>query len=288
MRPCLIDGVLPTKAVHLLGGSPGAGKTRFSFGLLEQWLSGKPFLGHDSITVPYCFISLDRPRASVEETLETMGLRDVITRLVCLNELPKERSFKSVMDTACSKYPDSQLICTEGFQLFAGDFINRYRPVADLLTQSSSWCEAKDKTILGVCHASKTKEGAKFTKGRDRIGGTVAWSAYSETIIIVDADEETKIRTVDIYPRNAPEEKHQMMMTVGGVLIPCPKEKGEQLFVHILAVREGDRFERQWLMSIAESTGVGEKTVDRAIKKAVEEHQAEPVSDGVYKRTYTV
>lgn len=287
MRPCLIDGILPVNAVHLLGGSPGAGKTRFSFGLIDQWQRNLNFLGHPTSPVPYCFVSLDRPRSSVEETLETMGLRDSITRLVCLDEIPKLRSFESVVDAACTKYPDSELLGIEGFQLFAGDFINRYRPVADLLTKASSWCETGKKTIMGVCHASKTKKGSEFTKGRDRIGGTVAWSAYSETIIIVDADEQTKIRTIDIYPRNAPEEQHQMMMTAGGNLIACPKERGEQLYIHILAMREGQTVTRKWVVEIAESMELGEKTADRAIKKAVDDGCLEPESDGVYKRAYT-
>lgn len=288
MRPCLIEGILPINAVHLLGGSPGAGKTRFSFGLLDQWQQKKDVLGHSSDPIPYCFISLDRPRSSVEETLETMGLRESITRLLCLNEIPKQRSLDAIVDTACTKYPDSKLLCIEGFQLFAGDFINRYRPVADLLTNASNNCEANNQTILGVCHASKVKEGAKFLKGRDRIGGTVAWSAYSETVIIVDADEQTKVRTIDIYPRNAPEETHQMIMTYGGVLIRCPKERGEQIYIHILAIPEGHLITRQWLLELAENLQVGEKTADRSMKRALDEGQVEFVSEGVFKRTYTV
>lgn len=288
MRPCLIDGILPTKAIHLLGGSPGAGKTRFSFGLIDQWQREQPFLDHAVTPAPYCFVSLDRPRDSVEETLETMGLQDQITRLLCLDELPPDHKVDAVIDAACKKYPDTQMLFIEGFQLFAGDFINRYTPVANLLKKTSRYCATTGRTILGVCHASKTKKGAEFLKGRDRIGGTVAWSAFSETVIIVDADEETKIRTVDIYPRNAPEERHQMMMTAGGVLIACPKEKGEQAYTHILAVPEGAQIQRQQLITLAESSHIGEKTVDRAIKRALDENQIEQINDGVYKRTYTV
>ena len=287
MRPCLIDGILPVGAVHLLGGSPGAGKTRFAFGLIDAWQRGREFLNHSSTPVPYTFVSLDRPRASVEETLETMGLRESINRLVCLNELPRERTFKSITDKVLSKYPDSEMLFIEGFQLFAGDFINRYRNVSDLLTGASAFCEQHRRTITGVCHASKVKKGAEFIKGRDRIGGTVAWSAFSETIIIVDADEQTKIRTVDIYPRNAPEESHEMMMIQGGVLIQCPKEKGERLFLFITSTPEGSVLTRQFLIDLAESWLTGPATVDRVIKRCVDENFLEPHGDGSYKRIYT-
>lgn len=288
MRSCLIEGILPVNAIHLLGGSPGAGKTRFSFGLIDQWQRNQLFLGHAVSPAPYCFVSLDRPRDSVEETLETMGLLEQVTRLICLDELSTDHKVEAVIDAACEKYPDTQMLFIEGFQLFAGDFINRYAPVANLLKRTSRRCASSGLTILGVCHASKTKKGAEFLKGRDRIGGTVAWSAFSETVIIVDADEETKIRTVDIYPRNAPEEKHQMMMTSGGVLVSCPREKGEQAYLHILAIPEGAQLQRQQLLAIAESSQIGEKTIDRAIKRAIDEHQIEQIDEGIYKRTYTV
>jgi hypothetical protein len=287
VRPCLIDGILPTNAVHLLGGSPGAGKTRFTFGLINDWQTGNKFLGHNCSPVPYCFISLDRPRASVEETLETMDLKGQITRLLCLDEVPDDPTLAVTMTAAVKKYPDSQMFFIEGFQLFAGDLINRYTPVARLLKGASKRCSSDNRTVLGVCHASKTKEGAKFLKGRDRIGGTVAWSAFSETIIIVDADEQTKVRTVDIYPRNSPEERHELMMTKGGVLVPCPKEKGERLLLQILAIPEGFQVLRQWALDIAESMQIGTATVDRVLKRCVDDSVLEPVSDGIYKRVFT-
>lgn len=288
MRPCLIDGILPANAVHLLGGSPGAGKTRFAFGLIDQWQRGQAFLSHRSYPVPYTFVSLDRPRASVEETLETMGLRDIVTRLVCLNELPKERTFNAIISKVSDLYPDSEMTFIEGFQLFAGDFINRYRPVSDLLTGASSFCERHKRTIMGVCHASKIKKGSEFVKGRDRIGGTVAWSAFSETIIIVDADEETKIRTIDIYPRNAPEERHEMMMVHGGSLIACPKEKGERLYLFITTTSEGSLITRQQLLELAEAWQIGTATVDRTVKRCVDENFLEPTDQGTYKRSFTI
>ena len=255
--------------------------------MIDQWQRARPFLTHNSLPVPHAFVSLDRPRASVEETLETMGLRDTITRLVCLNELPKTRTFKSVHDYTCSKYPDTKMLFIEGFQLFAGDFINRYRNVSDLLTTVSTNCEKYQQTVLGVCHASKVKKGAEFIKGRDRIGGTVAWSAFSETIIIVDSDEATKVRTIDIYPRNAPEESHEMMMVSGGVLIQCPKEKGERLYLFITTSKEGASFTRQDLVDLAESWQTGPATVDRVVKKCLDENHLEVVDSGTYKRTYT-
>jgi RecA-family ATPase len=112
VRPCLIDGILPTNAVHLLGGSPGAGKTRFTFGLINDWQTGNKFLGHNCSPVPYCFISLDRPRASVEETLETMDLKGQITRLLCLDEVPDDPTLAVTMTAAVKKYPDSQMFFT--------------------------------------------------------------------------------------------------------------------------------------------------------------------------------
>lgn len=287
MRPCLIEGILPVNGVHLMGGSPGAGKTRFTFGMIDQWQAGLSFLDHSTVPVPYTFISMDRPRDSVEETLETMGLRESITRLVCLNDLPRERNIDTVMDVARQKYPDSKMFFIEGFQLFAGDYINRYTPVSNLLTHASTICAERGETILGVCHASKIKKGAEFLKGRDRIGGSVAWSAFSETIIIVDNDENTKVRTIDIYPRNAPEEQHHMIMAKGGVLVLQPKEKGEQLYVFVIAVPEGELVTRQWVMERAAVLEISTPTADRVIKRCVDEQQLSPVSDGVYKRTYS-
>lgn len=256
-----------------------------TLGVLDQWLGNQSVFGHLSSPVPYTFVSLDRPRDSVLETLETMKLVEVVDRLICLDELPTDATFDTVATLCRKKYADSRFLIMEGFQTFAGDGINRYDKVQRLLRHVSKSCGHFKETILGVCHSSKIKKGQEFIKGRDRIGGTVAWSAFSETIIIVDADEKTKVRTVDIYPRNAPEEQHQLIMSTGGVLIPCPKEKGEQLYAYILSVPEGQIFTRQWILDTAESLELGERTAERTLKRAVEEQQAEQLGSGEYKRT---
>ena len=72
-REYLIESWMPARQVHLLGGSSGAGKTRWLINMLETvWSKGDPVFGHNSHPVPWAFISGDRDWEDMRRMLESL------------------------------------------------------------------------------------------------------------------------------------------------------------------------------------------------------------------------
>lgn len=272
MSEFLIDGILPSNEVHLLAGSSGSGKTTFLFQILAQWQDGIPVLGHTSHPVPYTYLSADRSSSSVKRTLQRLGLEDKITRMVCREDLPVGLTVATALQVSKDKYPDSKAFFIEGFQTLVGDRGNSYTPVASWLSAITAFCAKEGVTILGVCHSPKIKADEKFQHSREVVLGSVAWAAYSDTVIAMDQAEDTGVVTVKVLPRNAAKEEFQFIFGPNGVLTPFNGGGGRaSLEMHIYGLAAGEEITRQQMLEVGRMTGVGRATVDRVIEKAVED-----------------
>lgn len=284
----LIEGILPANEVHLLGGSSGSGKTTFAFQvLLANWQHSKPFFDHASYPVPYTYASLDRSRSSVMRTLGRLELQSEITRLVCQEDLPEDviapiATLKEILKC----YPDSTLLIIEGIQLLAGDRGNGYVSVARVLKSMARFCSKYQITILGVCHTPKMRLDEGFQHPREALLGSVSWGAYSDTIIMLNLDELTKIITVNILPRNAPSEQHELIFGVNGVLEPfVRKTKQHQILIRVAALSVGRPVTRTEILNWGKEGKISTRTCEMAIQNALENNFLEVIGNGIYERT---
>lgn len=267
----LIDGILPANEIHLLAGSSGSGKTTFLFQVLAEWQQGKPVLGHRSYPVPYTYLSADRSSTSVKRTLQRLNLEDQITRMICREDLPANLTIPTALATSLNVYPDTKAIFIEGFQTLAGDSGNRYTPVANLLSATTAVCAKQGITILGVCHSPKIKTDEKFQHSREVVLGSVAWAAFSDTIITMDQAEDSGIVTVRVLPRNAAKEEYQYFFGERGVLTPFISEGGrEELELQIYALTPGSTVTRKELLVMGQKLGIKQRTVDTVIAESVQ------------------
>lgn len=276
----LIDGILPANEVHLLAGSSGSGKTTFLFQILSQWQAGQPVLGHNSYPIPYTYLSVDRSSSSVKRTLQRLGLEGQITRMVCREHLPVGLTVTTALQAALDIHPDSRAFFIEGFQTLAGDRGNSYTPVAALLSATTAMCASQGITIVGVCHSPKIKADEKFQHSRELVLGSVAWAAFSDTVITMDQAEDTGVVTVKVMPRNAAKEEFQFVFGPNGVLTPFMGSGGGRavLELHLYGLGGGEEITRQELMDLGRASGVASATVDRVIGKALD--------DGIIRRVY--
>jgi hypothetical protein len=282
----LIEGIMPSQEVHLLCGPSGAGKSTWLFQMLDSWQEGKPVFGHESFPVPYVYVSADRSLKSVIATLTRLSLQDKITRLITLDDLPSG-GLEVLANTALKKYPDSQLLIVEGVQTFTGERIKEYGSVSNFLKMSfHKLCKARGLTVLGTGHSPKVKENERFTHPREKALGSVAWGAFADLIIIIELDEKTRVRTVSLLPRNSVEEQHTMMSGPNGMLLPCPREKGERLALVILSYSEGQIVTTARIVEIAEDMEISKATTERVIQKCVEDGYLERIEEGIYKRPF--
>jgi RecA-family ATPase len=282
----LIEGILPAHEVHLLGGSSGSGKTTLVFQTLADWQDGLPVFGHESHPVPYSYLSLDRSRSSVNRTLERLGLADRLTRIICQEHFKTSATITNVVDVAARVHPDSKFFVIEGFQTLVGDKGNSYSPVSSLLRHTATICSERQITILGVAHSPKMKMDEGFQHARELILGSVAWGAYSDTIITVQLDETTGNVTVKVSPRNAAAESFHYVYGVNGVLTELSAARPkESIKLKIEALAPGCLLMRADVRAWCQSYKTSDKTGDRAIAECVKNKVLEPLEPGIYERS---
>lgn len=283
----LIDGILPANEVHLLGGSSGSGKTTLIFQTLATWQRGEDVFGHRSYPVPYTYVSLDRSRSSVNRTLQRLDLQSDITRTLCQEDLKStENTIHAIVNTGLKRHKDSRLFVIEGYQTIVGDASNKYSQVSSLLRKSATLCVDKQITLLGITHSPKMKVDEAFQHSREMILGSVAWGAYSDTVITVQLDEAAGNVTVKILPRNAASETFHFVFGYNGCLVPLENSKPkEALKLRLEALAAGSFVSRSDVIGWAQAMKTSDRTAERALADCVKNKVLTTVDAGIYERT---
>jgi len=225
-RPYIVEVILPSGEVHLLGGPSGAGKTRWLLHNLLLWEQGEPFLGHRSHPVPWVYVAADRSIASVRDTLTGMGIDP--KRIEIIKAWDQGMSINAILDAiTLSK---AKLVVWESF----GSFIDppgQGKQVKEFLARISKFCRQLGITIIGIVESPKMKPYERYENPRQRISGAASWAHFSETVMLVESDpgsgedpEATRYRTLYICPRNAPMMRFDLAFDDNGRLLPLEAE----------------------------------------------------------------
>lgn len=200
----LIETILPSGEVSLLGGPSGSGKSRWLFDTLLDWEASRPVLGFRSYPVPWIYIASDRTVKSVQRTWVSMGIDP--ERITYVPSWNNSMGIDEIMDVV-DKSP-ARLVVIESFGSFVPARMPAGKDVKAFLGRMSNWCQRHDKTILGVVESPKLKPNEKYENPRQRISGVAAWGHFSETIFLIEPEDVTDgsniNRIMNICPRNAP------------------------------------------------------------------------------------
>jgi len=211
--------MIQTELVHLCGGPSGAGKTRWLMTTLQnQWRLGKSVLGHKSYPVPYCYVPMDRPYASVEETLLSLKLDPDKMKVIPAMDMGI-KSINQVIDVA--KDMGAKLMVIEMFAYLIEGPETR-ESVRDFMGACQRALTGTGMTIIGTMESPKMRPRDVYRNPRQRISGPASWGHCAETIILVEPDprrpETSTYRTVGIYPRNGRAESFAMRFRGDGRL----------------------------------------------------------------------
>lgn len=285
----IIEDLLPSSQVHLIGGPSGSGKTTLMFQMYQALATGADFLGRKTRPVKFAYISGDRPERSVKETQGRVGVDFPVYSLVDHDQIGgnlTEEIFPKL--TKFYGYKPN-FVYIDGFTaLVPGNELNNYGVVAKWLGGLQRYSEKTGLTILGACHTTKTKEGANFLNPRQRIAGSVAWAGFSETVIIIEPPEDDEIgnkRRVMLLPRNYPGES--MIMTFddeGRLRLPLNIEKQEEIAAFVLGdlLPKAGLFTHGDLWDVAEKQGVPRRSFDRWLAGLVDDKLIKRKKKGTY------
>jgi hypothetical protein len=211
--------MLQTELVHLCGGPSGAGKTRWLLPTLQNiWRLNKPVLGHKSYPVPYCYVPMDRPYSSVEETIISLGLDPLNINIIPAMDLGLKR-ITQVLDRA--EQTGAKLVVVEMFAYLLEGPETR-ESVRDFMGATQRMLSNSGMTIIGTMESPKMRPKDVYRNPRQRISGPASWGHCAETIILIEPDprksETSNFRTIGIYPRNGSAESYKAEFRKDGKL----------------------------------------------------------------------
>lgn len=165
----LIDKILPSQEIHLLGGPSGAGKTRFLFHTLLQWQAGLPILGYKSRPVPWVYVASDRSEQSVYRTLDDLGIEH--TRIPIIPAWDEQLTLNQILGEAGER--QAKLVVIEGFGGFVEPPAVNHQ-VRSYLSAAQRAARSDSMTIIGVMESPKMKPRDKYENPRQRISGVAS------------------------------------------------------------------------------------------------------------------
>jgi hypothetical protein len=215
----LINHMLQTELVHLCAGPSGAGKTRWLLPTLQNvWRLGKPVLGHKSYPVPFCYVPMDRPYSSVEETLLTLNLDPLNMNIIPAMDLGLNK-ITQVLDRA--EGTGAKLVVVEMFAYLLEGPETR-ESVRNFMGAAQRMLSGTGMTIIGTMESPKMRPKDIYRNPRQRISGPASWGHTAETIILIEPDpsksETSSIRTIGIFPRNGQAESFEARFRPDGKL----------------------------------------------------------------------
>ena len=224
----------------------------------------------------------------MKSTLKDLGINFPIYSLVDYKQIG-ENLVESIIPRLTSFYgyrPD--FIFVDGFTGLCGDNMNHYLPVAKWIASIQRYCAKMNVTILGACHTAKTKEGESYINLRQKLAGSVAWAAFSESVVIIEPEPELKDeskRRVHLLPRNGREEHLVMRFSEEGrlELEEDPRDGGQALVLEgLITLVSGEDLNYPAALKDATAAGIKRRSFDRYIAKLVEDGKIVRVKKGEY------
>ncbi len=184
----LIDPYIPANGVHVLIGSSGTGKTTLLMQLLDQ------------TDVPFAYICGDRTEQAYKESIERIGIKsfpiysiiDETARAMARGGLKAGSWHKWVANYIESLATRPEIIIFDPASLAMPGVtnFNDYKQIAKALVDLQAEAQVKQQTYILIHHTNKTKRSEDFFDPFNRVSGSHAWIAYSNTKGLLMTDQE--------------------------------------------------------------------------------------------------
>lgn len=246
-----IPGVIPFGSLCVVAGASGAGKTILFADWLARMRDSKRICGHPTNpSTAYYVLAADRDWSTYHKAYSAAGFPDV-QRYVLASDPDFNPQNWGRKSSAFTLFED----CLKKLAPIPGSWVN-VDPVAPLFIQGNQndardvalslhWfrkmAEKYQITLALFANVGKQRQEDTYRRAQDRIAGSGAFVAYSDTQISVEQDD-AGVMTMRWTPRSAPPEEHQFTFDQATRLfVPHTSSaiiEGETLPTHLARVFE--------------------------------------------------
>lgn len=266
----VVDPIFPVKTVNLIAGASGVGKNTLMLQIQEEWTAARLVFGYPSTPAPFCFVACDQPLATLRDQMRQLGIDPADVPHISLTACTKrdDRNLESALQFARGVRPQAKVLFIDGFASLCSGRINDAKDVTNFLIDASRFCQEENVTIIGTVPSSKAREGEGYTSPRDRIAGSVMWSAGAHTKIVIEQTHANRVsdpfRTVFLYARGLPPRTMQYQFDADGHLLY--RNDGEvlpSLDAWLASRQPGDTIHSADLLEAARANGISRSALYR-------------------------
>lgn len=215
--PDPIPGVIPFGTVNLFQGASGVGKTIMLAEWCARWRDGKTICGHPTNRpTGFYYLAADRDWTTYARAFAAAGFPDIPHYTLAEDDTQKPKEWRDAAAVALfesclaklSPQPGGLVFVDPVAPLFIKGDQNRARDVAVSLHCFRRCARQYCITLFCSANVAKSKVEEAYRRPQDRIAGSGAFVAYSDTQIYMQPPTEPNGPTILGWtPRCAPSEE---------------------------------------------------------------------------------
>lgn len=287
------EGWFPLGEISLIGGSSGAGKTRWLIQMIFKWRSGEPVFRHPVCVGDFIYLSRDRSREGMERTLDRMNV-DIAEMNFIDSSVAESLNVPKALDNLVRKRREMErkdpelrplrLLVLEGidFDVPEGKISDNDK-VAQYVRRIRKIAKKHEVAVIATLGSPKMTPKNRYESPRDRLLGAGAWNRLAETVIVIEQEKgDEDARWVQVIPRNGKTERFRMVFKDGLLVESYTRPARVVALDWIRTQQPGFEFQ---LQHIELATSLNKTTASEALRKILEEQDSpiEKVKHGWYR-----
>jgi hypothetical protein len=208
------EGWFARGSVHMVGGSSGAGKSRFMIPLLDSQEKGERCLGHTSHSLSYLMLLADRGKRALIRTLKSLNSEGATRNSAALPSGTGLKAVLNIQRAIEARDVTPAIVFVEGADMLVDD-PNSMPDVSALMKGLERIAEHYHIAFILTVGSRKLMQKEAFAAKRDSLFGSTAWARNGETVVIVEGSDPSTERRVFVMSRNGKSELFHMEFVKG-------------------------------------------------------------------------
>jgi hypothetical protein len=236
----IVDTILPSQQLHIIGGPAHAGKTTLVFRIMDDWRAGLNVFGFKANPVPFCYVSCVSSIESCQDVASRMGISGI--DMISAVDEGNVKCFDDVYTLAIKKVPDLQVIFLDSILRIADSSGLDNKIVGDFLSGLLRKLKEYKVTVVATGRCAKPKENRSTVRSIDRFLGATAWTEFASTFVAIEPKRPNSPhddrRVVTVMPKNAAAITLQYRFTSDGKLVEVSEDMAADSADRVQSLKE--------------------------------------------------